>query len=573
MSRQVTNMNSYLITRKTIIFFFSLVAVILISTNVNSIAYGQQQQQQQYTFVNKWGTQGTGDGQLNNPTGIAIDRAGNVYISDYLNNNAQKFTKDGTFILKFGVGSGQFLRPFDITIDSSGNVYLADQVNQRIQKFTSDGRFITSWGVSVNPTGIAIDSSDNVYVAVQFSHYIAKFTSDGVPITSWGSPGTGNGQFEYPRGIAVDSSNNVYVTDIIPNTLSYRVQKFASDGRFITSWGSLGSGSTSLNFNGYSITIDSSNNVYVADSFNNRVQKFTDTGSLITEFGTSGNSDGQFNFPHSVAVDPSTNNVFVTDLFNSRVQVFTIQPANNPPSHTSITSATDGNGKSVQDGDSTVSTSITFQVSATQGSNPIAGFECSLDGSSFSTCGTNTSPTTVSYNNLIAGQHHTFKVRAVDTQGNKDPSPATFSWTILTPSQAVRNIINTIDNMHLSRGVTTSLEAPLNTAQSQLNRNNYAAACNTLDAFLQQVKAKEDNGQLTSQQAADLRQQAISVESSIGCSSTTTTTTATTNNEDSIPASSAVEQSQEQSMINLRKLTEKNMLLSSSLNEIAKEGK
>jgi hypothetical protein len=77
-SRQVTNMNSYVITRK-----LALVAVILVSANVDNIAYGQQQQQQ-YTFVNKWGTLGTGDGQLNNPTGIAIDRAGNVYVSDHL---------------------------------------------------------------------------------------------------------------------------------------------------------------------------------------------------------------------------------------------------------------------------------------------------------------------------------------------------------------------------------------------------------------------------------------------------------------------------------------------------------
>ena len=83
--------------------------------------------------------------------------------------------------------------------------------------------------------------------------------------------------------------------------------------------------------------------------------------------------------------------------------------------------------------------------------------------------------------------------------------------------------------MHLPKGTTTSLEAPLNTALSQLNRNNDAAACNTLNAFLNQVKAKENNGQLTSQQAADLRQQATAIETSLGCSSTATTMTTTNN--------------------------------------------
>ena len=110
-----------------------------------------------------------------------------------------------------------------------------------------------------------------------------------------------------------------------------------------------------------------------------------------------------------------------------------------------------------------------FQYSAT---NPVAGFECSLDGNAFSNCAT-TNPGTVSYNNLAAGQQHTFKVRAVDTQENKNPTPATFTWTIITPQQAVQNIINTIEHMHLPRGTTTSW-TPLNTALSQLNRNNYA---------------------------------------------------------------------------------------------------
>jgi FIMAH domain-containing protein len=120
---------------------------------------------------------------------------------------------------------------------------------------------------------------------------------------------------------------------------------------------------------------------------------------------------------------------------------------------------------------------------------------------------------------MAAGQH-TFKVRAVDSTGNKDPTPATFIWTILTPQQAVQNIISTIDNMHLSKGITTSLEAPLNAAISQLNRNNDAAACNTLDAFLQHVNTDESNGQLTSHQATGLRQQETAIQNSLGCPST-----------------------------------------------------
>ena len=71
--------------------------------------------------------------------------------------------------------------------------------------------------------------------------------------------------------------------------------------------------------------------------------------------------------------------------------------------------------------------------------------------------------------------------------------------------------------MHLSHGITTSLEAPLNTATNQLNRNNDVAACNALDSHLYRVNVDEANGRLTSQQAADLRQQAVAVETSLDC--------------------------------------------------------
>lgn len=159
----------------------------------------------------------------------------------------------------------------------------------------------------MNPTSIAIDSHDNVYVTVQFSNFVAKYTTDGTLIKTWGSQGTRDGQFEYPRGIAVGSSGNVYVTDLIPNTLSYRVQEFTSDGTFIKSWGSLGGGGSPPNqFNGYGIRVDSAGNVYVADSFNNRIQKFTNDGILIAEFGSAGSGDGQFNTPHDIALDSTT---------------------------------------------------------------------------------------------------------------------------------------------------------------------------------------------------------------------------------------------------------------------------
>jgi len=76
----------------------------------------------------------------------------------------------------------------------------------------------------------------------------------------------------------------------------------------------------------------------------------------------------------------------------------------------------------------------------------------------------------------------------------------------------IQGLIATIDSFHLPKGVTTSLEAPLNAALAQLNRNHDTPACNQLNAFLNQVNAKQNNGQLTQQQAAELTQQAKAIQ-------------------------------------------------------------
>jgi hypothetical protein len=104
---------------------------------------------------------------------------------------------------------------------------------------------------------------------------------------------------------------------------------------------------------------------------------------------------------------------------------------------------------------STVSSSIRFTFSGTDNNNNIAvaGFECSKDHLPFSTC---TSPLIL--NNLASGVQHNFQVRAIDTSGNKDPTPASFTWRILAPKQAVQKLINTIDSMHLGKGTTNILE-------------------------------------------------------------------------------------------------------------------
>jgi tripartite motif-containing protein 71 len=88
-------------------------------------------------------------------------------------------------------------------------------------------------------------------------------------IAIWGSQGAGDGQFNSTPDLAVDSSDNVYVVE----RLNYRVQKFDSNGNFITKWGSEGDGEGQFDIP-EGIDVDSSGNVYVADTHNSRMQKF-----------------------------------------------------------------------------------------------------------------------------------------------------------------------------------------------------------------------------------------------------------------------------------------------------------
>jgi sugar lactone lactonase YvrE len=283
------------------------------------------------TFLNKWGREGSGDGEFQYPDGIALDAAGNIYIADYGNNRIQKFDNNGRFITTWGgegSAEGQFVSPSAVALDREGNVYVADAGNDRIQKFDNNGRFITSWGSYGSaegefnyPAGVAVDAAGNVYVADAGNNRIQKFDRDGTFISQWGSYGSGDGQFDFPLDAAVNAAGNVYVVD----GGNYRVQKFDKNGAFISQWGGQGSGNGQFEYPS-AVAIDAAGNVYVAEQEeiwggNHRIQKFEKDGNFISKWGSEGSGDGEFSYPSAVAVDRA-GNVYVADSGNDRIQRF-----------------------------------------------------------------------------------------------------------------------------------------------------------------------------------------------------------------------------------------------------------
>jgi len=293
---------------------------------VNGLSQGAGQKTVVIPGFGTWGSAGNLNGQFEFPEGIAVDRSGNVYVSDTDNDRIQEFTSEGVYITQWGrlgSGKGQLSGPEGIATDSDGNVYVADMYNNRIQKFTSAGVYITQWGrfgtgngQFESPFGIALDGADNVYVVDSGNSRIQMFTSAGAYVTQWGSRGTGGGFFQIPKGIAIDRVRNlVYVAD----TFNYLIQEFTSTGGFITQWGSQGAGTGQFD-EPYGVAVDGDGNVYVADTINSRVQEFTSAGVYVTQWGSYGSGNGQFELPDGIALD-SAGNIYVADTNNMRIQV------------------------------------------------------------------------------------------------------------------------------------------------------------------------------------------------------------------------------------------------------------
>jgi DNA-binding beta-propeller fold protein YncE len=173
----------------------------------------------------------TGKGEFDSPTGIAVDRNGNILVADTGNGRIEKFSSNGTFVTSIK----QFEAPSGIAIDRAGNIYVAEIGSKhRVQKLGPDGAFIAAWAPGLyGPRKIAIGPDDSIYVVDSGRNRIVKFSPDGQVLASWGSEGTGDGQFKGLSSVAVDpTTNKVYVADPINS----RIEVFDSNGKFLSKW-------------------------------------------------------------------------------------------------------------------------------------------------------------------------------------------------------------------------------------------------------------------------------------------------------------------------------------------------
>ncbi|MFE7645341.1 NHL domain-containing protein [Streptomyces phaeoluteigriseus] len=268
--------------------------------------------------------------QLNGPIGLVVDSVGTLYIADLHNHRVRKITTDGKISTVAGTGvagsggdgslavSAQLHYPRAMAVDSAGDLYIADSGNNRIRKITwADGKISTIAGTGAPtfggdgglataarlnyPSGVAVDSAGDLYIADYRNHRVRKVTMTDGKIST--VAGTGAGTFgadgvpatsaplHYPHGVAVDSSGDLYIAD----SSNHRVRKVTmTDGRISTvagtgagTFGADGVPATSAPLNNpTAVMVDSTDTLYIADCNNHRIRKVTADKKISTVAGT-----------------------------------------------------------------------------------------------------------------------------------------------------------------------------------------------------------------------------------------------------------------------------------------------
>jgi DNA-binding beta-propeller fold protein YncE len=231
-------------------------------------------------YLNEWRMP---DYMTGKPVGVSVGPDGNVYVPDTHYQRVMVYSPKGEVVRTWGSAGkepGQFIYPTDIAFDSKGNVFVTEYGdNDRVQVFDAEGKFLYQFasfgggdGQIARPQSILIDQTDTVYITDACNHRIAVFKTDGTFLRSMGGPGSDPGQFRYPYGLAESSDGKSLVVCEFGNNRVQKIDK--ATGKGLVTWGVAGHALGELAYP-WGVAVDRKGRVVTVDSGNNRLQLFT----------------------------------------------------------------------------------------------------------------------------------------------------------------------------------------------------------------------------------------------------------------------------------------------------------
>ena len=268
-----------------------------------------------------FGKEGSGEGRLNNPLGVAVNDRGEIAVADNENHRVQLFDSNGAYLRSFGrlgQNAGEFTFPRGIAINKDRNIFVAENTDQRVQIFSWEGRHLGSlWDpgrldsvVSLR-CGLSLDSTGNVIVADTGNRLIRIFTPDGKFVMKIGGQGSLNGPVH-----CVQCGEYFIVSD----SSEHCIKVFNREGHFQYKFGKKGEGDGEFNYP-RCLSVTQSKHLLVCDEGNHRIQVFELDGNFIGKFGKEGGKLGEFFSPYAVAVG-NNDQIVVSEEQNHRIQIF-----------------------------------------------------------------------------------------------------------------------------------------------------------------------------------------------------------------------------------------------------------
>ncbi len=253
------------------------------------------------------------------PYGVAVSGR-RIYLADPGAGTVHLFDLDSRRYVRLKGPRGQpLLSPIGVAVDPAGELYVSDSQAGRILVFDRRSRFLFSFGQElVRPTGIAW-AQGRLYVADTASHRLLVYQrqADAARLLfQFGRRGSEPGAFNFPVDVAVSRAGRVYVND----SMNFRIQVFDLQGRYLYAVGSAGDSSGHFQ-RPKGVAVDSEENLYVVDALSDTVQIFDRRGRFLLNFGSPGQQRGQFWLPAGLAVDEA-NRIYVADSYNHRLQMF-----------------------------------------------------------------------------------------------------------------------------------------------------------------------------------------------------------------------------------------------------------